>query len=195
MSIKKILLTALVAIATTTGIYASNKDTKVWLYGFALSFNDSTVYLTDIQQVDSAAIVTRAKFLYSRENYSYQLRDYLKGIGCQNPTCITTFAVKQKDIEKKYINLKKRFSNGKFTIKHVTPNEFKYLPIPLDQDDSKQLTKAERKALKKKAKQEHKEAMKNKPKGGKGPGNGHGGQPPIDGQPPMDGQGGMPPMR
>ena len=57
---------------------AINRPTSIFMFGFCTSFNDSTVYLTDIQQVDSAWIDTKTDFLYSRDNYSFQLRDYMK---------------------------------------------------------------------------------------------------------------------
>jgi len=50
---------------------------KMYMFGFAASFTDSIVHFTDIQEVDSAWIDTKSKFLLSREEYSYQLRDYL----------------------------------------------------------------------------------------------------------------------
>ena len=128
------------------------------MYGFAASFNDSIVYFTDIQTLDSATIASKSGFLYGRDNYSYQLRDYLKGHGCATPTCITTFSVKRKDIEKKYVSLKKKYANGKYIVKHVTPSEFAYTVISPDEDmDVDMLTKAERKAIKQKNKQEMKE--------------------------------------
>lgn len=96
----KTLLFILAALVATTTLYAAGKKTRVYVYGFAASFNDSIVYFTDIQTLDSATIASKSGFLYGRDNYSYQLRDYLKGHGCATPTCITTFSVKRKDIER-----------------------------------------------------------------------------------------------
>ena len=154
----KTLLFILAALVATTTLYAAGKKTRVYVYGFAAAFNDSLVYFTDIQTLDSATIASKSGFLYGRDNYSYQLRDYLKGHGCATPTCITTFSVKRKDIEKKYVSLKKKYANGKYIVKHVTPSEFAYTVISPDEDmDVDMLTKAERKAIKQKHKQEMKE--------------------------------------
>ena len=170
MFLKKYLLTALACLLLTGSMSAAEKTKKVYIYGVAISFNDSTVYITDIQELDSAAVTTRAKFLYGRDSYSYQLRDYLKAQGFSTPSCITSFALKQKDIEKKYIATKKRYGGGKFTVKHVTPDNFKYTTIEADADETATMTKAERKAAKQKAKADSKaraKAMKDNKKNGR----------------------------
>ena len=56
------------------------------------------------------------------------------------------------------MSLKKKYANGKYIVKHVTPSEFAYTVISPDEDmDVDMLTKAERKAIKQKNKQEMKE--------------------------------------
>lgn len=172
MNLKKHLLVVLACLLTGLAAEAAEKTKKVYVYGIAISFNDSTVYLTDIQKLDSAVVTSKTKFLYGRDNYSYQLRDYLKGKGFNTPTCETTFALKQKDIEKKFIATKKRYGNGKFTLKHLTPSEFQYTVIALDKDEEETpMTKEERKAMKQKAKEEKKGKMpqtkRTKPEGPK----------------------------
>ena len=53
---------------------------KIYAFGFSASFNDSIVYFTDIQEIDSAWINEKNKFLVSRDNYSYQLKNYLSNV-------------------------------------------------------------------------------------------------------------------
>ena len=48
----KTLLFILAALVATTSLYAAGKKTRVYVYGFAASFNDSIVYFTDIQPLD-----------------------------------------------------------------------------------------------------------------------------------------------
>lgn len=158
---KKHIFFAALFMMIAAASFAGAKKTKVFLYGFAASFNDSTVYFTDIQVIDTAVIESRTKFLYGRENYSYQLRDYLKEHGCKTPTCITTYSLKQKSIEKKYIKFRKKYPAGKFTIKHVTPSEFKFTPVGLDEDGT-EVDKAAAKAAAKKAKADAKKARQAK---------------------------------
>ena len=172
MNKSKILLLIALCIAVFTTSAAREKQKQVFMYGVAVSFNDSTVYLTDIQPMDSAVVVGKCHFLYGRDNYSYQLRDYLKEIGCTTPTCATTYALSRKDIEKKFLATRKRYGGGKYSVKHITPTEFKYQLISVDEEvAAEKLKKAE------KPKKD-----KNAPKGGQkppmgGPGEGPGGGP------------------
>ena len=156
MKLRHYLLAALICLIMGETATAAEKTKKVYMYGIAISFNDSTIYLTEIQAVDSAVLTNKGHFLYGRDSYSYQLRDYLKGKGFNAPTCVTTFATKQKDIEKRFISTKKRYANGKYTLKHVTPGEFKFTAITLDDNDGA-TSKEDRKAIKKKTKAEKKE--------------------------------------
>ena len=129
MKSKKIILT-LVALFVATGAWAALRPKTIFVYGFAASFNDSTVYFTDIQQVDSAYIDTKTKFLYSRENYSYQMRDYLDKIGFKNATCVTAFATTRKEAEKKYLALRKKYlEGGKYNINYLKEQDFHFQPI------------------------------------------------------------------
>ena len=108
---RKLILTLVVALTALTAS-AVNKPERVYMYGFAASFNDSTVYFTSLQEIDSVYIDSKTKFLYSRDNYSYQLRDYLSAHGAENYTCTTVFALNRKAAEKKYAKLRKRYTQG-----------------------------------------------------------------------------------
>lgn len=141
---------------------AKSKDKGAYVYGFALSFNDSTVYITDIEYLPTARVIGKAKFLYGRDNYSYQLRTYLSNKGMANPTCITSFSTKKKDAEKAYLKLRKRYNaqNG-FLVKDITPNEFKYEPVEID-DEAVEKAKEQEKIERQKAKEARKKAKKEK---------------------------------
>jgi hypothetical protein len=129
MKIKRLLL-CLVMVSCTIALSAANKRKTIYMFGLATSFNDSTVYFTEVQQVDSAYIDSKTKFLYSRNSYSYQLRDYLEQTGFPNATCVTSFAFTRKEAEKKYLTLRKRYLEGaKFNIKYLKLSDFKYSAI------------------------------------------------------------------
>lgn len=131
----------LAVLLLTCGLSANAKHiaTKGFLFGFATSFNDSTIYFTSIQEVDSVWIDLKSNFLYSKENYSYQLRDYLKDQGLKTPTCATFFSLKRKDIEKKFLALKKRYQTSKkqnYIIKYLSNSDFIYKAITLEDEES-----------------------------------------------------------
>ena len=126
---RKLILTLVVALTALTAS-AVNKLERVYMYGFAASFNDSTVYFTSLQEIDSVYIDSKTKFLYSRDNYSYQLRDYLSAHGAENYTCTTVFALNRKAAEKKYAKLRKRYTQGgKYTVKDLSKTDFFFVPI------------------------------------------------------------------
>ena len=106
---------------------------KLYAFGFAASFNDSTVYFTDIQEIDSAWINDKNDFLVSRDNYSYQLKNYFTSLGLEHRTCIISFALKRKDIEKKYQKMKNKYVKaGNYDIKSVSTNDFHFTAIKPD---------------------------------------------------------------
>ena len=176
---KKILYLALATAFIPVQAFSVNKLTPLYMFGFASSFNDSTVYITEIQKVDSAWVDTKTGFLYSRENYSFQLRDHLRSADNEFPTCNVFFAEKRKDIEKKYLKLKKRYTTkGSYMVKYVDTNGFHFEGITPDTPEAtytkeqlraaikeeKNNLKATKKEAQKKAKTEKKEKKRAKEK-------------------------------
>ena len=131
-----LIVTALLVVCVINGNAKGYRPAKIYMFGFAASFNDSTVYLTDIQTVNAYLVNNRTKFLANREDYSYQLRNYLQSNGLEAyPTCITMFAENEKDATKKYLKLKERYekSKKKYSIKSLKDSQFKYTPVEPDQ--------------------------------------------------------------
>lgn len=146
MKIRTLLALALLLMPSL--MFALQKQERLYVYGVATSFNDSTVYITEIQQLDSAWVDAKTGFLYSRNNYSFQLRDHLKANGFANPTCVTYFAKTRKEIEKKYVAIKKRYTTrGHYNVKYVTKNDFTY--SCLTPDDSERADLQTKKSKKK----------------------------------------------
>ena len=126
---KKLVLLLLFFICFISG-FAATKQTKIYMFGVATSFNDSTLYITEIQEISGAYIDSKTKFLVERDNYSYQLRDYLKGLGEQTPTATTIFAIEKKEIEKKYLVIKKKYLDpGLYQVKQINNASFTFKPI------------------------------------------------------------------
>lgn len=131
-----LIVTALLVGCVINGNAKGYRPAKIYMFGFAASFNDSTVYLTDIQTVNAYLVNNRTKFLANREDYSYQLRNYLQSNGLEAyPTCITMFAENEKDATKKYLKLKERYEKPKkkYSIKSLKDSQFKYTPVEPDQ--------------------------------------------------------------
>ena len=141
---------AMAAMLIPALTFAVQKHTPGYICGFATSFNDSTVYFTDIQYMDSTYTDSKTGFLYSRDNYSYQLRGHMQKNGVANPTCITFFSKKRKDVEKKYAALKKRYATkGRYDVKYLLASAF---AITIIQDSIYQLKHTHKPAKIKKSK-------------------------------------------
>lgn len=129
---------AMAAMLIPALTFAVQKHTPGYICGFATSFNDSTVYFTDIQYMDSTYTDSKTGFLYSRDNYSYQLRGHMQKNGVANPTCITFFSKKRKDVEKKYAALKQRYATkGRYDVKYLLASDFAFTPILPDESEMK----------------------------------------------------------
>ena len=96
-----------VTIKATAG---NERVPKIYAFGFAASFNDSTVYITDIQEIENVWVNEKNNFLLNRESYSNQLKEYLQSKNQRNRTCIISYAFKRKDAEKKLLKMKKRYN-------------------------------------------------------------------------------------
>ena len=106
-------ITLAVALLTASTLPLSAKSTqasKAYMFGFSASFNDSIVYFTDIQEVDSVWTNGKGRFLAGRNQYSYQLREYFTTkLGMARRTCVVVSSLKRKDVEKKYAKMKKQY--------------------------------------------------------------------------------------
>lgn len=128
--------TAIVAILLLmvtffTGANAKNKCVpKLYAFGFAASFNDSIAHFTNIQELDSAWINDKNKFLIGREDYSYQLRNYLEGQGMPHRTCVICYDLKQKKAQKKFNKMRDKYvKQGSTDIRIITNDEFTFTVI------------------------------------------------------------------
>ena len=87
---------------------------RMYMFGFAASFNDSIVHFTEIQAVDSVWIDAKTKFMAGRENYSYQLRDYLaERVQMPHRTCVVFYNQDRQKLEKEYLKMKRIYTTGK----------------------------------------------------------------------------------
>lgn len=110
---------------------------KMYMFGMAASFNDTIVYFTNVQELDSAWIEKKNKFLQARQLYSYQLRDYLASAK-QMPhrTCIVFAYKSKKKAEKKYLKMRQLYMPSKkqrqgYDIRLLGNDDFKFKVIDL----------------------------------------------------------------
>ena len=191
MTNKKHILTTLLLICVLAcgaiSLNAKDKNTQkdVYLFGMSASFNDSTVYFTDIQHIAPAYFTPKTKFLHNRDGFSSQLGMYMKELSVENPTCITFFSQSQKKLQKKYAKVTRKYDaslvkekkktwwrlfskkpkkKNNYVVKYLSSEQFSYQSIAFDEGtvfvDAYKAEKAARKSAKKEKKAQKKESKK-----------------------------------
>ena len=135
---KYILLALLLAGALPQEMEAKRiKVPKMFMFGFSASFQDSIIYMTDVQEVEGAWYETKSKFLLGRQHYSYQLKDFLANTRQQpNRVCVVMFALTRKEAEKIFIKLRKEYTvkaKGKYDVRYLTTTDFKFQPVDMSE--------------------------------------------------------------
>ena len=136
--LKYIVLTLLVCVAM--GAEAKTvKARHMYIFGFAASFKDSVVYMTEIQDVQGALYDTKTKFLLGRDSYSDQLKAFFKEkMQLSDRVCMVMFSTSKKKAEKKYMKLRKKYTGDKkrpstYEVRYVTTQDFQFEPVGLDE--------------------------------------------------------------
>ncbi len=114
--------------------FAKKKEaaSTIYIFGFAASFTDTIVHFTPIQQLDSVAFLPKYGFLRDRNEYSYQLRNYLdQKQQMPNRTCVVFYNSNKEKLEKKYAKMKKLYTKAKdgkqhFDIRFINDDEFHF---------------------------------------------------------------------
>ena len=107
-----------------------NKDEepkRVYMYGVAINFNDSTMYMTDIHYLDSM-IINKDGSLQNYIGYSLQLKVYLEGtLGEIDQTCAVIYSEKKKRLEKRFLKMKKKgLAERKQKFKQIGTDSFTF---------------------------------------------------------------------
>ena len=121
--------------------YFAPKD--MYMFGVCFSAIDSTVYFTDIKQVPNTSVERGSGFLYSRNNYSYQLQQYFKSTSGSNYTAVTCYNQKRTKLEKKYAKMRQKYQKKHFVVNYV--HDFAYNPITYNEMDEVDLPAEEAK--------------------------------------------------
>lgn len=106
---------------------AKNNLSRIYIFGAAVNYADSTAYFTEIQQLDGALVSNKTGFLYQRERYSEQLKSYLYQKGISNVVCVTIFNGDRKRVENKYLKYRKSYTDKfEYKLVMIPLSDFKY---------------------------------------------------------------------
>lgn len=146
MRVIKYITLALLLTASLTAGAKNVKVPHVYMFGFAASFQDSVIYMTDIQDVQGAWMDTKSKFLLGRDNYSYQLKNHLETQGLLQRVCVVFFAKNRKKAEKMYVKLRKKYlpatkkkkskkrqEPALYDIRYITAQDFSFEPVDMSE--------------------------------------------------------------
>jgi hypothetical protein len=140
MKLQRTILAALLIVAAIVPAVMTAKNVKmpkVYMFGFAASFNDTIVHFTDVQAVDSVWMDSKTHFLLGRENYSNMLRNYLdQQLQMPHRTCIVVANTKRAKLEKKFLKMKKLYTQSKdgkvhFDVKYLGNQDFEFKTIDM----------------------------------------------------------------
>ena len=109
-----LLLLLLPLSATAQSKKASTlKPTPIYLFGVGTSFNDTTYYVTTIQQLPTGFLAPKTEFLFGQAEYAKQMKKSLESTYAGYETCVVYAATKEKDIEKRYAKMMKHLQKEK----------------------------------------------------------------------------------
>ena len=134
--IKPLMIAIALMAAGTMKVQAQDvKVPQAYMFGFVASFNDSTVYFTNIQQVDNAWVTKKKQFLAGRSQYSNQLREFFANKrNMPNRTCVVVANVDRKKLEKKYIKMKNKYlvkSKKPYDVRNIAESDFKFETVDM----------------------------------------------------------------
>ena len=126
---------------------------KAYMFGFVASFNDSIVFFTDIQEVDSVWVLDKKELLAGRSSYAYQLREFFtNSFNMPNRTCIVISDKNRKNVEKKYAKMKKIYVEkgaNKYDVHYTNSSEFRFHAVNMDDSTTEPQTNTNKKSSKK----------------------------------------------
>ena len=132
----------LFALLVSVAMGAEAKQVQVphmYVFGFAASFKDSVVYMTEIQDVQKAWYDTKTKFLLGRDNYAAQLKEHFATkMQQRDRVCVVVFAKTMKKAEKKYLKLRKKYIGdakhpSTYEVRYITTQDFKFETVDLSE--------------------------------------------------------------
>lgn len=126
MKYVKIVFAIALVFTLCTAFTLKGGHKPVYAFGVAASFNDSIVYYTEIQELDSVSL-DKNGFLPKRDLYSYQLKNYVEyDLKKSDYTCMIYFSESKKKLEKEAIKVKGKYKKTTMTLQAIEPSAFMF---------------------------------------------------------------------
>ncbi|MBQ7423353.1 MAG: hypothetical protein IJ549_00445 [Prevotella sp.] len=128
-----VLIASTVCISVEAKPKKDKKIAEIYMYALSASFNDSTVYFTDIQQMRGVWMDNKSMFLRGSEEYANQLRNYLDSKGMPKRVCTVFYSKKYKKLKKRYDKIKNKYvKSGKYDIRNIDMIDFQFQPVLIE---------------------------------------------------------------
>ena len=134
-SFAKLTVLALAMTMLPLSSQARDKEEEaIYAFGFSQNFNDTTLFLSPVQELKGATLTKREKFLEHRNIYGQQLKSYLESVYPGHETCAVYFSKKKKSLEKQYIKLRRHLLRQKRTkLIELSEKDFQFQPIIIEE--------------------------------------------------------------
>ena len=124
--VRILLALAFVFMVCSAFTMKKGEEKPVYVFGIAASFNDTVVYYTPVQLLDSVALDHQG-FLPRRELYSYQLKNYLEyNMGKPNYTCMIYFSEKKAKLEKEATKIIGKYKKDRVNVQILDNSAFTF---------------------------------------------------------------------
>lgn len=123
----RIFLAVALAWMLCSAFTLKGKEKHVYVFGVAASFNDSLVYYTEIQTVDSVSL-NKEGFLPKRDLYAYQLKNYIEyALNHPDYTCMVYFSENKMKLEKESNRVLGKYKkNSSFVVQQLGQKDFAF---------------------------------------------------------------------
>lgn len=127
MKYVRMLCAVALVFALCSAFTMKEKEKTVYAFGVAASFNDSIVYYTDIQVLDSVKL-DKNGFLPKRDLYSYQLKNYLEyNLNKPDYTCMIYFSENKGKLQKEAAKVKGKYKKSEgLVLQALAPADFAF---------------------------------------------------------------------
>jgi hypothetical protein len=142
MKLKRYMIAAaliMAALLPATAKEKGNNTQRVYMFGFAASFNDSIVHFTEIHPVDSVVLNKKTNFLEGRESYSSQLRNYMtQQMQMPYRTCVVFYDRKAGRLQKTYLKMKRLYTperkgqSSHNDVRTIGTDEFRFKAVDMN---------------------------------------------------------------
>ena len=127
MKFFRLFIAMAIVVLSCSSFTTKHKKKQVYAFGVAASFNDSVVYFTEIQPLDSVKL-NKYGFLPQRDLYAYQLKNHLE-FELKKPdyTCMIYFSENEGKLKKEANKVKGKYTKNKsIVLKAVDSKVFRF---------------------------------------------------------------------